>query len=549
MTAFTGAAAMSAGSAQAAPGDKTSPNTYVPLAEKGAPSGVAALDASAKIQPAQLPDLSGVYVSKTPRARNASTGWVHVADFGALGDGASDDTGAIQAAIDLVASTRNRGALLFPPGDFRVSRLIWRKGVYGRGAGIAGFGTPNTQQGTRIRQLDNQNTDVICYDEPASSNGRTYAGPAGLVDMEVVGNATSTVGYCLNFTTPDGRPCSIQDTLTLQNLLLRGGAQGGVQFPAGGFPLHVTHVNCLWNGGPGIKYLRSSTGASQAIHFDNISGDGNVGGLIFIDNENNATAGEFLITNLKSEARINAAFGNQAAQMNAVVLNRCPAPVTILNANHYSSIDSGPYAGVVPGPLVLATNTTPNVHWAGLILDTNGRSGNPFLLDDQSQSQKVPYTPALGRRGSYGLNPSEYNAAATNETGLWTYGQLGAVKPDVLSHGIEVAGITPGYAFYETDAADFNEKVWSIIASGGNLSFRTHADSGAAGAIIVEFQRNGTTVGAMRVAAPITPYTSSTTARRSAAQAGAGSMAFDTTLGKPIWSDGTIWRDANGALA
>lgn len=46
--------------------------------------------------------------------------------------------------------------------------------------------------------------DVICYDEPVSGNVPTYAGPAGFVDMEIVGNATSTLVYCLNFTTPDG---------------------------------------------------------------------------------------------------------------------------------------------------------------------------------------------------------------------------------------------------------------------------------------------------------------------------------------------------------
>lgn len=37
-----------------------------------------------------------------------------------------------------------------------------------------------------------------------------------------------------------------------------------------------------------------------------------------------------------------------------------------------------------------------------------------------------------------------------------------------------------------------------------------------------------------------------TGSRPSASAAGAGAMAFDTTLGKPIWSDGTTWRDATG---
>lgn len=38
-----------------------------------------------------------------------------------------------------------------------------------------------------------------------------------------------------------------------------------------------------------------------------------------------------------------------------------------------------------------------------------------------------------------------------------------------------------------------------------------------------------------------------TAARPAAATAGAGAHMFDTTLGKPIWSNGTTWRDATGA--
>lgn len=59
VTAFTGASAMSALSAGTAHAvDDSTGQTYIPVAEKGAPSGVATLDANAKIMPSQLPDLS-----------------------------------------------------------------------------------------------------------------------------------------------------------------------------------------------------------------------------------------------------------------------------------------------------------------------------------------------------------------------------------------------------------------------------------------------------------------------------------------------------------
>ncbi|WP_324644136.1 polysaccharide deacetylase family protein [Pseudarthrobacter sp. LT1] len=66
ITAVTGASAMTAlgaGSAQAA--DAQTAVTYIPVSEKAAPSGVAALDANAKIIASQLPDLSATVTAST----------------------------------------------------------------------------------------------------------------------------------------------------------------------------------------------------------------------------------------------------------------------------------------------------------------------------------------------------------------------------------------------------------------------------------------------------------------------------------------------------
>ena len=45
----------------------------------------------------------------------------NVFDYGAKGDGATDDTVAIQSAIDDVIATSNLGGVFFPPGNFQVS--------------------------------------------------------------------------------------------------------------------------------------------------------------------------------------------------------------------------------------------------------------------------------------------------------------------------------------------------------------------------------------------------------------------------------------------
>ncbi|MDQ0922315.1 hypothetical protein QF038_000823 [Pseudarthrobacter sp. W1I19] len=124
VTAFTGASAvsaMAAKSAQAAPGDKTLPNTYVPVAEKGSPSGVATLDATAKLIPTQLPDLSATYGSEIERTGSpaqialAKRDILNIIDFGVSRGTAASQTVAIKAALDA-----NPGkTFYFPPGDYR----------------------------------------------------------------------------------------------------------------------------------------------------------------------------------------------------------------------------------------------------------------------------------------------------------------------------------------------------------------------------------------------------------------------------------------------
>lgn len=69
---------------------------------------------------------------------------------------------------------------------------------------------------------------------------------------------------------------------------------------------------------------------------------------------------------------------------------------------------------------------------------------------------------------------------------------------------------------------------------------------GASGGIDTLLERTG--VGTLAVAADDCLKTgrAATGSRPSASTVGAGGMFYDTTLQKPIWSDGTAWRDATG---
>ncbi|MEV7572215.1 glycosyl hydrolase family 28-related protein [Pseudarthrobacter sp. NPDC089323] len=119
LSVVSGASYMSllgAKNAHAAPNDKTPPpNTYVPIAEKGSPSGVATLDADAKVSQTQLPDFTAIYAKLPEGKQNALTGWWHVDGFGAKLDGVANDAPALNAAR-AAAAAAGGGTVFIPSG-------------------------------------------------------------------------------------------------------------------------------------------------------------------------------------------------------------------------------------------------------------------------------------------------------------------------------------------------------------------------------------------------------------------------------------------------
>lgn len=130
ITAFTGASAISAAGAtraQASPVDATLVDGYVPLAEKGAASGVAVLDLEGKVPLSQLPDLSGTYGPDNggkPVGKGELI--VNVRDHGVKGDAVKISGGGAITA----------GSAAFTGAGFTVAEV--GKAFYAVGAGAAG---------------------------------------------------------------------------------------------------------------------------------------------------------------------------------------------------------------------------------------------------------------------------------------------------------------------------------------------------------------------------------------------------------------------------
>jgi hypothetical protein len=75
-------------------------------------------------------------VERTQHDKNAE--WVSVKDFGAVGDGITDDTIAIGKALDALET--NEGELLFPPGNYLITSSISKVFSDGKNITVRGYG-------------------------------------------------------------------------------------------------------------------------------------------------------------------------------------------------------------------------------------------------------------------------------------------------------------------------------------------------------------------------------------------------------------------------
>ena len=131
--------------------------------------------------PLALRDLSNVQFTTSLTGGNARDlqdileETVNVKDFGATGDGVTDDTTAIQEALDAVAAAR-RGIVYFPPGRYLYSATLDLTGASGdlvEGAAIVGRGA------TLVHHVTTTMTDALSlvYCNNLTIDGLIFEGP------------------------------------------------------------------------------------------------------------------------------------------------------------------------------------------------------------------------------------------------------------------------------------------------------------------------------------------------------------------------------------
>jgi Pectate lyase superfamily protein/Right handed beta helix region len=170
---------------------------------------------------------------------------VRLPQFGAAGNGTTDDRAAIQAAID--AAELVRGIVVFPPGQYRITAplVVDTQGVTLRGAGRNGT-LASAAIGTAIVQVT-ANTDVL----QVKADGITVE------DLQLNGTGSGTGRGLVIDTGVAGPPT--QFGVTVRRVRVRTcGGDGVVALKPE--QLHLESVLAIDNGGKGI--LIDSSGAS-----------------------------------------------------------------------------------------------------------------------------------------------------------------------------------------------------------------------------------------------------------------------------------------------
>ncbi|WGW06061.1 DUF2793 domain-containing protein [Tropicibacter oceani] len=181
---------------------------------------------------------------------------------------------------------------------------------------------------------------------------------------------------------------------------------------------------------------------------------------------------------------------------------------------------------------------------ASLLFQT-GWSGRAEMGTAGSDNFEIKVSPD----GSAWSNALSINAASSNigfGTGTPNYplhihrpGSMGAALQ--LTNGNSGSGPSDGFWFGFSNKAYFwNYEALDTQFATSNTARMTIKADGKVGI------GTATPSCGLEVAGAIRAASHASGARPSAASVGAGAMIYDTTLSKPLWSDGTAWRDAAG---
>lgn len=165
-----------------------------------------------------VPMMASTGVSRA-QASPATTMWANVKQFGAIGDGSTDDTAAINAALaSLQRPSYERGGILyFPAGHYRCTSTL----------AITSWNAPQ-QEGSGLHNIivrgDGPGCTILDFNNAVGAHGITFNRGAhfGVEDIEIV----NAPGTGILIADPGGSNCAL---FSLRNLRIQFCHQHGIQ--------------------------------------------------------------------------------------------------------------------------------------------------------------------------------------------------------------------------------------------------------------------------------------------------------------------------------
>lgn len=433
---------------------------------------------------------------------------VSVKDFGAVGDGVTDDTAAFAAAM-LNAKTDRKLLVYVPSGIYVLSTLVIPSGVCIVGDGHGSFGLGNQfgsdYVGTVIKQKAGATGPFVTFDTLRENATNDLIGPLHIEKLSVVGNGEATSGDGIRFQSADmaalgvtnasaTRKTRLQAITTMRDVLVRNFSGHGIWMPNCHVGITVQNVYSGFNGGYGI-FFDVSTGLLDGLSVRDFYGDANLLGQIGVygmgSTFNPSDIKDHTVTfeNITAEMRANTqAFAAGATgNKNCIVFDTCDSGTVIVrNTKHYSVV-----SGDKPEDTIVIKNQTagysPTIIGESVVNTIKPSQGQDVsgdtlgaILNDQVNSKTVPanigkfiYGFQYAQIGVDGPAPSAMNRP------YFIGGGYVVPNMSVPTGGLIASGGAPAVVNFETDAGA-NAKVWAWIASGGSYTLRTIDDAGTA---------------------------------------------------------------------